>query len=208
MHPFKVWLDQVSYPVPFSVGKDSTDWFDFASGQSFKEFLVHNDLRIQNINRFHIIHNAPLKTLQIYADQFYGKPLARQHLHTDLHVLTAERKRYQVLTQTNDLIAINMCHHDFLNQVQYWVLRHQASLNEILMNMASIIIVRSLTERIITKTLNLDELKTLNGGDAISWNDVDALQQIKDKLMNLIYELLHFTRVAFKNLTPEEIKNP
>lgn len=208
MHPFKSWLSNVKFPIPYTVEKESIDWLNFITGDSFKEFLVDHKLQVTNIDRIQIMPHAPVGTLQIYAGQFYGKPLQRKAPHYDHHLLWAERKRYEVLTSCDDLLAINICHHDYLNQVQFWLLRKEASLNAILMNIASITIISSIAERLLQKTLNADDLKALNGGVAVQWMNHEEIAKIQNKVMNMLHQLVHYERIAFKDLTQDEIINP
>lgn len=210
MHPFEKWLKTNQHVIPFIISKGMSDWINIENGNSFSQFLADQKISLHGleINKIRLAPNATTDMYGLYCKSFKSGNLKALPQHSQQMILTAERKRHTVLNECDDLLALYICNQDYLNQVQFWALRYKASTNAILMNIASISIITSLAQRCKTQSLTNEELTTLNNGELINWNESEKVQSIHDRIIILLGNLVGFRRVAFKNLTAEQIENP
>jgi hypothetical protein len=199
MHPFMNWLKTNNHVIPFAITKEINDWVNLQNGNCFTQYLTETKTALSGlkIKRIHLSDTAKQEMYGLYAKQFGGTNLVSQPEHSNVIIAQAERKRYQVLNECDDLLAIYICNMQHLNQVQYWALRLNASTNAILMNIASITILTSLAERYKNNLLSDVELEILNQNE-------DPFQRI----MTLLMQVISYNRVTFKDLTPDQIENP
>lgn len=210
MHPFLNWLKINNHVIPFKISDGVSEWFNIENGDTFSEYLNDQNIGLEGITvkRLSITDTTHINLMVLFAQTFGGEQLAELQTHSKDTIKAAEQKRHLVLKGCDDLLAMYICSQDYINQVQFWALRKQASTNAILMNIASITIITSLAQRCMNQQLTDEELQILNNDIKITWEDIEQVKAIQDRLMSLLIQLVGFKRVAFKDLTIDQINNP